>query len=278
MAVVSDETRPLTRSARRAQRQQAVTVPTVQHVVRPIAVLVTLAFAGLLATAVYADRVALTAAVLLTMFLFAWSWPALTGNPNPLGSAVVLAVTAVLCVAAVVPVGENQSLRYLPVAVSGGIGVMFVQQLARRDGRPRLTEAVALTSLGIAVIASGAGYLPLIHTWGGPEVLAGAAAAVAVAAVTDLAIGIDRTRAWLLPITMLLGGVAAVVVAMYLHAPSPRAAALIGVLVAGFTHVLRRVLGVLPSLRGARAQIASGTASVLLVGAIVYLLDRVLAG
>jgi hypothetical protein len=58
--------------------------------------------------------------------------------------------------------------------------------------------------------------------------------------------------------------------------PMPAPAALIGLLAAGIAHATRRVLAVLPTMASARSQLASGAASVLVCGVVVYALGRIL--
>ena len=48
--------------------------------------------------------------------------------------------------------------------------LMFGHQMVRRDGRPRLTESIGITSLGIAVAALGAAWMPLSAPIGGADI------------------------------------------------------------------------------------------------------------
>jgi hypothetical protein len=69
---------------------------------------------------------------------------------------------------------------------------------------------------------------------------------------------------------MLAGGLAAIAVGHLLGVAGWGAAALLGVLAAGVSHAVRRVLATLPAISGARSQLVSASASVLTVGVVVY--------
>ena len=75
----------------------------------------------------------------------------------------------------------------------------FLHQLLRRDGRPRLTESVAATAAGLAIVAIGANYVPLPRTLGGSQTMAAAMAAIALSALADVALDHRRLRPRALP-------------------------------------------------------------------------------
>ena len=69
---------------------------------------------------------------------------------------------------------------------------------------------------------------------------------------------------------------AAILVGHRLGAVGWGAAALLGVLAAGVSHAVRRVLATLPAISGARSQLVSACASVLTGGVVVYVVGRLL--
>ena len=73
---------------------------------------------------------------------------------------------------------------------------------------------------------------------------------------------------------MLAGGAVAILVGHRLGAVGWGAAALLGVLAAGVSHAVRRVLATLPAISGARSQLVSASASVLTCGVVVYVVGR----
>jgi hypothetical protein len=146
----------------------------------------------------------------------------------------------------------------------------FLHQLLRRDGRPRLTESLAATIAGLAIVAAGAAYGPVPHVLGGEAALAATMAGLGVGALADPLISRRRTRQWALFIAMVLGGAAALAVGIAAHEPLPASAALLGLLAAAISHAARRVLAPLPASRQPRAQLASAAASSLVVGVVAF--------
>ena len=201
---------PETRAARRARREASVlkapVLPALATVGRPVAAAATVVLAALLVLAVLADPVVLAAGLAWAGIVVAWGWPALHGSSSRFGSSLAIGVAAVLAPAvAAIPAGEPY-LVYVPIALVVGLAIMFVHQIVRRDGRPRLTESVAVTSLGLSVIALGTTWMPLSRNLHATEVAVVGFVAIAVSALADLGAGLDKVRPWMLPVAMLLGG------------------------------------------------------------------------
>lgn len=264
----------VTRRERRAASAPARRPPTTS--LRPLAIGSTMAFSGLIALTGYSYSVLVALAVGLIGLILAWGWPVLLALPSPRGTTTVLAIGAVSCVAAAALMRQEPFLEWIPAALAVSLVAAFLHQLLRRDGRPRLTESVAATGAGLAILSIGVAYIPLPRTLGGEQTLAAAMAALAVSAFADLALGSRRLRPWALPIAMVLGGVAAAVVSILDGRPMPAPAALIGLLIAGIAHATRRIMAVLPSMASARSQLTSGAASVLVCGVVAYALGRIL--
>lgn len=270
-----------TRAARRARREALLrdpVLPALATVPRPLAVVATIVLAALLGLALVADPVVLAAGLAWAGIVLAWGWPGLHGSSSRFGSSLAIGVVAVLAPAAAVVPADEPYLRLVPVAVVAGLAVMFVHQMVRRDGRPRLTESIAVTSFGIAVVTLGAVWVPLTRSGRAADLAVIAFAAVAASALGDLVTGLARVRPWMLPIAMLLGGGAGLVTAALLGGPDSGPAALTGLLCAAVAHAVRRVLTVLPAIGTFRAQLASGAASVLVPGVVVYVLSLALVG
>jgi hypothetical protein len=265
------------RASRRQRRAEAVAAPvsaSLDSGGRPLAVFAALALSALIALSGYADPSLVALSVALGGLVLAWGWPGLLGLPSRRGTTTVLAIATVTCVLASALPTTDPFLRWLPAAVAASLIAAFLHQLLRRDGRPRLTESIAASAAGLAVITSGVAYIPLPRTFGGAEPLAAAMAALGLSAVADLLTGSRRLRPWALPIAMALGGAGAVAVAAVAGRPQFAAAALVGVLAAAVAHALRRILAVLPSMASARSQLVSGAASVLVCGVVVYVVSR----
>lgn len=243
--------------------------------VHPLVVAAVAALCGLLALSAFAAPVLVALTVALAGVVVAWGWVGLLALPSPRGTATVLLVGVT---ATVVTAGLTRSdpfLRWVPAALAGSVLVAFVHQLARRDGRPRLVESIASTVAAVALLGSGVAFIPMPLVWSGAQVTLVALVAITVGAVVELAARWPVARPWLLPLTMALGGAVAVGVGLLVDVPWT-AAALLGVVSAGVSHAVRRVLLSLPSMEHARPQLVSAAASVLSCGVLVYVIGRVL--
>lgn len=263
---------PLTRRERREARSSGVTAPLPRRAtaVRPVSIVCTVAFAALVALTGYASPRFVVLAVALGGFVLAWGWPVLLGLPSPRGTTAVLAVGTVLVSGAVLLTRQEPYLEWLPAAMAVATILAFLHQLMRRDGRPRLTESVAATVSGLAIIAAGTAYAPVPHVLGGEHALAATMAGLGVGALADPLISLRRTRQWALFIAMLVGGLAAFAVGMAADDPAPASAALLGLLAAAISHAARRVLAPLPAAGHPQAQLASAAASSLIVGVVAF--------
>jgi len=244
--------------------------------VQPLVTVAAVAFAGLLALTAFAGPTMLALAVALAAGVIAWGWAGLLGLPSPRGTMVVLAVGSAGAIGTALATRGDPFLAWMPAPLAGSLIVLFLLQLARRDGRPRLVESIAATITAVAIVVSGAGLVALPRIEQGAWVVAIASSAAAVSAVTDLAGASPRLSAWLLPLSMLAGGLAAILVGQGFGAVGWGAAALLGVLVAGISHAVRRVLATLPAISSARSQLVSACASVLTGGVVVYVVGRLL--
>ncbi len=271
-------TRVLTRALARAAAASGrpVTLPVPEMPLQPLVALAVVALAGLLTITAFAGPLMVALAVALAAGVIAWGWAGLLGLPSPRGTTFVLAVGSAAAIGTAVTSSDDPFLAWMPAALAGAMIVAFLHQLARRDGRPRLVESIASTITAIAIVVSGASLVALPRTEHGAWVVAIASTAVAVSAVTDLAGGSRRWCAWLLPLAMLAGGTTAVLVGHRLGAVGWGAAALLGVLAAGVSHAVRRVLATLPAISSARSQLVSASASVLTGGVVVYVVGRLL--
>ena len=264
----------LTRAARRAARetQPDVELPPIAHVTRVIGIPTTVVGALLIAVSAFAGETVLALAVLLGSLVISWGWPRAAGLPSPKGSSSVLALTSLLLVGSFFAAETSPYLRWSSAALALGLIAMFVQQLLRRDGRPRLAESVMGTAFGLVVIASGMAYLPLVHVQDGPEMIACAMVAIAAGTGADLLVRNALVRPWLLPLSMVVGGLASALISLVLGAPDFPPAALVGVCCAALGHAFRRLLAPEAGSFSSQGQIATGLASVALPGSLLWAL------
>lgn len=260
--------RALARAAAAASGPGPAPVPEMP--LQPFATVAVVALAGLLTISAFAGPVLLALAVALAAGVVAWGWPGLLGLPSPRGTTFVLATGSVAAIGTALAATDYPLLAWMPAALAGSLITAFLHQLARRDGRPRLVESIASTITAIAIVVSGASLVVLPRTSHGAWVVALASSAVAVSALTDLAGRSQRWRSWLLPLAMMAGGVVAMLLGYAFGAVSWGPALLLGVLAAGVSHAVRRVLAMLPAISGARSQLVSACASVLTCGVVVY--------
>lgn len=264
---------PLTRRQRRAEQTTAV-LPRRALMPKPLTIAATVAFASLVALTGYASPSFVALAVALGGLVLAWGWPVLLSLPSPRGTSGVLAAGTVLMAASVILTRDDPFLRWLPAAMAVAVVLAFLHQLMRRDGRPRLTESVAATVAGLAVVSSGVSLAPLPHVNQGEHALAAAMAGLGVSVLADPLIGLARFRQWALFVAMLLGGAAALTVSLLADNPRPGPAALLGLLAAAVAHAARRVMVVLPAAASSRAQLAIAAAASLLSGVLTYVVVR----
>ena len=262
---------PLTRRERRAHAQTAKpALPRRALVARPLSIAATVAFAALVALTGYASPQFVALAVALAGFVLAWGWPLLLSLPSPRGTTAVLAIGTVLMTGTALATRDDPYLEWMPAALAVSVIVGFLHQLMRRDGRPRLTESVAAVTSGLAIISAGTALAPIPHVLQGEHALAATMAGLGVGALADPCVSIPRLRQWALFIAMLVGGGAAVVVAVLAGDLLTGPAALLGLLAAAISHAARRVLAPLPATAMPRAQLAAAATSSLLIGVVAY--------
>src|SRR5690625_718486 len=124
------------------------------------------AVATFVALASYISLAALVGVIFVLIMAVAVGWPWLIALPTPRTSSVVLALCGFGAVVSVVIVDVEPLLKWLPAALGGAVVIAFVHQLLRRDGRPRLVEAVSGMVAGMLVLASAAGWVAAVRTVG----------------------------------------------------------------------------------------------------------------
>jgi hypothetical protein len=266
---------PLTRRERRAHAQTAKpALPRRALLARPLSIAATVAFAALVALTGYASPRFVALAVALAGFVLAWGWPLLLSLPSPRGTSTVLAIGTVLMTGTALATRDDPYLEWMPAALAVSVIVGFLHQLMRRDGRPRLTESVAASTAGLAIISAGTALAPIPHVLAGEHALAATMAGLGVGVLADPLVSIPRLRQWALFIAMLIGGGAAVNVSAVAGDPMTGPAALLGLMAAAISHAARRVMAPLPATAMPRAQLAVAAASSLLVGVVAYVVVR----
>ncbi|MBO9555280.1 hypothetical protein [Cellulomonas sp.] len=234
---------------------------------------VTAALAALVAVAGYVGGIYVAGAAGLLALVFAIGWPSLAGLPFRPGSTVVVALGGLGAVAVVHYAADEPYLRDLPVVLAGAIVLAFINELLRRDGRPRLVESVSGTVAGTAVAVAVTGWVASGRSAGGESLV--------VTGATALAVGSAVVALTLAP---LLGAVVTTLAATAAGAlagallpemgvvPGAALGFSVGVLVAALHALFDR----LPALSRKTAALAAVTLPVTVTGTLVYVVGRVL--
>jgi hypothetical protein len=271
------ESRAARRAARDERRRNPILPPMATERRVPV-VIASAVLALLLALATAADHALGAAAVAWLGLALAWGWPELLGSPSRFGSSLAVGVAGVLAPVTVAFTPDEPYLRHVPVVVAAAVLTMFLHQVVRKDGRPRLTQSVAISAAGIAIATIGVAWVPLGRTSDGSEVALVVAVALAVSALTDLAAPLARVRPWMVAVAGVLGLVAGGAGGTVVTEVGALAGAVMGAVAAVLAHVMRRALCVLPPIRGLRGQITAAAASVLVTGVPVGVLAAIFVG
>ncbi|MEP6798191.1 MAG: hypothetical protein ABI890_08590, partial [Lapillicoccus sp.] len=230
------------------------------------------------AVSAYSGQVESSLALAFAGVVLAWGWPVLLGSPSPTWSGVVVGLGAVSIPATAGLTPDADQLRWLPVALGAALILGFLQQLLRRD-RTRLTEGIATTVAGLAIATSGAPLAVVPAYRDGADFVLAAMAALVLAALVEQLSRIGSVQRWVLLPVLVAGAVGGLAVAQLTDSRlTVLSGVLVGLGVALVSHVLRRVLSVLPTARALPSALASGAASLLSVGVVVYLATRVVVG
>ncbi len=205
--------------------------------------------------------------VLVLALVLAWAWPVLGGSVTPGATSVVLVLSAL----AIVATAARDDLRWSAAAVAFGLLLSFFAQLLRRTGREGLVLTLLASFGGLVLITSATTAVVSSNTDRGSALLVAAMAAVAAAALADLFGSASTLRPFLSVVALLLGVMAAVLVASRYDAVSTWSALGLGAAAGVGSFSFRRVMASASAGLGVRGQVAAGLGSVLLVGALVRL-------
>ena len=219
--------------------------------------------------AALADPRTLALALWLGAVVVAWGWAGMLALPAPRGTSVVLLGGSLALVLSALLDTSRPWLTWVPAALAISLIGAFLHQLLRVDGRPRIVELVSSAVLALGLIACSVLFIPLAHTAQGAGLVAATVAGVAASALTDTLGRWPAWRPWLVPLALLAGGAAAVVVAGLVGEPW-RALLLAGVVAGAAGHAMRSVLRILPTMAHARPRLVMAVAAMLVTGPIAY--------
>lgn len=233
----------------------------------------TAALAAVVAAVAYVGPVPLVAVAALLAVAVAVGWPELANLPERKGSATVVAVTGIGGVAAVHTIGERADLRSLAVVFAASILLTFVNELLRRDGRPRLVESVSGTVTGSLLAVTAAGWVACGRLPDGKELAAAAAVALALAA----AVSAVRLPVWLTALVVTgVGGVGGAVLGIVLDDVGLKVAGLAGLAVGLFVAAMHALFHPMTALDHRLPAVSAAVIPVATGGMLVYVASRVL--
>lgn len=202
--------------------------------------------------------------------------PLLAAVPAPRSSASVIVATGIGLAVSRAATDTEPLLEVAPVAAGIGIVLMCLVPLVHARARAQLTPWLTATALGIAVALCGIVLTIVESDERAPVVVAGVA--VAVSALVDLALERPRLHVWMLPVAMVAGGAAGLLVELVVSGEVLLWAVLVGVLSAGVALAVRRLVSRQQALERPVAALAAGATSVLVVGPVVLTLARTFLG
>lgn len=233
------------------------------------------AVATVLALASFLSFAALVAVIFILVIALALGWPMLISIPSPRGSAIVLALTGIGGLLSVLLVSADPALRWLPVALGGGVILAFGHQMLRRDGRKQLVETVSGIVAGMLVAISAAGWIAAADSAAGQSLVVAAAVGLAGASAAAAV----PLRGWFGAfLTLTAGTITGSGVGAVMPALSIQAGLLIGLMAGILIASLRSLFAHLPNAGRWPAALASVTLPISASGIAIYIIGRVLIG
>ena len=206
----------------------------------------------------------------LAMVVLAGGWPRLIGLPVTVGPGVVIAVTGLAALAVVTITG---SVDGVAIVVGLAVAAAFVQEMLRRDGRPRLVESVAGTVAGSVVAASAALWPALGDNRPATAVVVTAAAALAAGAACT---ALPLRGQIVAPLAMVVAAAAGLLAGWMLPHVGTAVGAATGLVAGILTWAVHVVLGRFPAATRPLPALAAAALPLMLAGAPTFMLGSIL--
>ncbi len=220
-------------SSSNPQKKPRVGARVISHLLTAIAA------AGALAAAmVSGERIVVALVLAIVLGVTCWGWPSLVGLPNRDVGRMGMAVIGYVALAFAL----YGSVLYVTYVAALGVPVVYVGEMLRRDGRPRLLTQVAGTYAGGLVGIGGSLWLLVVELPGGDKLALSWMVAMAFAAVATTFV-----RGPLIGVAVPLAAVAAssavlLTVTDLAWWPAPAFAVILGVLAWGLEQMTPAVL------------------------------------
>lgn len=229
------------------------------------------ASAALVVLGAFTGGQVVTAAFTVTGLVVAWGWPVLLGLPRPRGSSLVLVVGVIALAVVDLASDDQDGMRWLTAALAITLVLAFLHELVRTDGRASLVLSIAGAALGLGLLASGAFFRESMDYADGDLAIVTAVGASTLTLLVDLVWHRrHRLDEWSLPIGLLLGAGLGVALGLT-RADLWNVLLVTGLVSAGVSHALRRILAAQPTTDEQVSQLGIGTACTLVVGVVPYL-------
>ncbi|MCW1249750.1 permease [Acaricomes phytoseiuli] len=206
---------------------------------------------------------------------FAIGWPRYLGIPARKTLSLVIGIVGAIgmLIAHFTPASDLRGLLgWLAPVIALGIGAVIVVQLIRGTGQSHRLESGFGSVTGVILVTSGAGWLAILRSSGGFELLPGAAACVLVVVLLSMTSWPDQIVA---PFGLALGALAAALVTLLISGPDFLIAAIVAALVTAAIFLgFRKMMIMAQPPTEILSQLALGAAPVLALGSMLYFVGR----
>lgn len=206
----------------------------------------------------------------LAVVVLAGGWPRLIGLPVTVGPGIVIALTGLAALAVVTITGAVDGVA---IVVGLAVAAAFVQEMLRRDGRPRLVESVAGTVAGSVVAASAALWPALGDNRPATAVVVTAAAALAAGAACT---ALPLRGQIVAPLAMVVAAAAGLLAGWMLPHVGTAVGAATGLVAGVLTWAVHVVLGRFPAATRPLPALAAAALPLMLAGAPTFMLGSIL--
>ncbi len=206
----------------------------------------------------------------LAIVVVAAGWPRLIALPVAVGPGIVVALCGLAALAVVALTGTVDGVA---IVLGLAVAAAFVQEMLRRDGRPRLVESVAGTVTGCVVVASAAMWPALGSTRPAIAVVVTAAAALAAGATCT---ALPLRAPVVASVATAVAAGAGLLAGVLLPSVGPLVGGATGLVAGVLTSAVHLVLGRFPASVRPLPALAAAALPPMLAGAPTFMLGSVL--
>ncbi|WP_243400532.1 hypothetical protein [Arthrobacter sp. Bz4] len=241
--------------------------------------MVAAAAATAVVSVVAASYVSLSAVAAVTAVLIlvgAIGWPHLLGVPAKKTQSTVMAASALAATAAAYTAPDSEYMRWMPIAAALGLGAVFLIQLFRGTGQSLRLESTLGVGVGVFLVCLGSGWVAadqLSVNAGNAGMMLVTGISVMIALAVSLLPWPDRIVA---PLGTVLAATAGPLGAILFTDVPGLAAGIVGALSGAVIVCTRRLLLAREAPLNVAAALSVGVAPILVIGSLVYFLEKLL--